>query len=259
MDKKDKQIYNAICKYLSYYINEPIKQLIDKNPIANLKIATQFSFIKILTENTLESKNLIDETRIRTWDIEKKEEYLSSLKNFIKTGNEDNNTKYILENMILNKSVLPYIFREMNWILISILSASYISSHILIRSIFELIINYMTSKKNCGMADRIDAIGILDSNQKKYLKKHWRSLNEWAHPYEHWLNSTCPIYIMHTPMYHEKLCDDCIYDLQINIELLIIMSLKVFMIDPKVFSIHLEGKELFQYKLLLDSEKKYFV
>jgi len=184
MDKKDKQIYNSICKYLSYYINEPIKQIIDKDPIANLKIATQFSFIRILTKETIESNKIIDETRIKTLDIAKKEEYLSSLKNFIDTGKEDENTEYILKNMIVDKAVLPYIFREMNWILISILSASYISSHILIRSIFELIINYMTSRKNCGMADRIDAIGILDSNQKKYLKKHWRSLNEWAHPYD---------------------------------------------------------------------------
>jgi hypothetical protein len=116
------------------------------------------------------------------------------LKNFLLNGEENETINNIFDVLLVDKRLIPYLFRELNWILISLLSSSYISVHILIRCVFESIIKFLTVNKNVGMADKIDGISILTDENKKFLKKYWHKLNGWVHPYEHWVKKICPIY-----------------------------------------------------------------
>jgi hypothetical protein len=56
---------------------------------------------------------------------------------------------------------------------------------------------------------------------------------------------------MHDPLYHKKLFTDCINDLHILFELLIIISIKIFNISENEFKNRiLAGIELFDYYLV---------
>jgi hypothetical protein len=71
-------------------------------------------------------------------------------------------------------------------------ATDYLGSIILMRSLFELLIGISTEVTG-KMADRLDSIEFLDSDEKKSLKKFWRTLCERAHPYGKWLKEVCPI------------------------------------------------------------------
>jgi hypothetical protein len=184
-------------------------------------------------------------------DHSKKDEYIEELKKHIVSGEESDVVNGLFDILLIDKVFIPYLFREINWILISLLSSSYISVHILIRCVFESIIKFLTKNKNAGMSDRIDGISVLTNENKKFLKKYWNRLNSWAHPYEHWIKKICPVYVSHTPVYHKELFNDCLNDLHILFELLIIMSIKIFNVSEKVFKKdNIEGIELFDYYLI---------
>ncbi len=99
--------------------------------------------------------------------------------------------------------LIPYISEQINWIVVSILSAHYLSSIILMRSIFELTIDLLASTGS-GMSTKINSISFFDNNNKKDIKKTWRSLCSWSHPYEKWLNNMCSTYMAHSPLYHPE-------------------------------------------------------
>ncbi len=71
-------------------------------------------------------------------------------------------------------------------------ATDYLGSIILMRSLFELLIGISTEVTG-GMADRLDSIEFLDTDEKKRFKKFWRTLCERAHPYGKWLKEVCPI------------------------------------------------------------------
>ena len=71
-------------------------------------------------------------------------------------------------------------------------ATDYLGSIILMRSLFELLIGISTEVTG-GMAERLDSIEFLYSDEKKSLKKFWRILCERAHPYRKWLKEVCPI------------------------------------------------------------------
>lgn len=94
---------------------------------------------------------------------------------------------------------------QVNWILISILSTSYLNSMILMRSTFELLINITTEFEDAGMKKRIGGISFFSSNEKNEIFKFWKHLCDWNHPYREWINNICPIFISHKPLYHPRL------------------------------------------------------
>jgi len=71
-------------------------------------------------------------------------------------------------------------------------ATDYLSSIILMRSLFELLIGISTKVKG-GMKERLDSIDFLSSEEKKILKKFWNNLCAWSHPYNKWLKKVCPI------------------------------------------------------------------
>ena len=251
MDKDNEKLYALVQNYLKNYINNPIENFIEKEPIDFLKISTQVLLLNLIYENITNSDEIIDKSKMIYLEYSKKEEYIKELKEYLVGNKESKTVNDLFDLLLIDKDYIPYLFRELNWILISLLSSSYIGVHILIRCVFESIIKFLTKDKNVGMADKIDGITILTTDNKKYLKKYWHRLNSWAHPYEHWIKKICPVYIKHTPIFHKELFNDCLNDLHILFELLIIMSIKIFNVSENEYKKNIiKGIELFDYYLI---------
>jgi hypothetical protein len=251
MDEIDNKLYTLVQQYLKNYINNPIKNFIEKEPDDFFKVSTQVVLLNIIYGKIINNKEIIDKSKSIYLDHSKKDEYISELKKHIISGEESDVVNNLIDMLIIDKDFIPYLFREINWILISLLSASYVSVHILIRCVFESIIKFLTINKNAGMSNKIDGIAVLTDENKMFLKKYWNRLNSWAHPYEHWIKEICPIYISYTPIYHKELFNDCLNDLHILFELLIIISTKIFNVSDEVFKKdNIKGIELFDYYLL---------
>ena len=88
-------------------------------------------------------------------------------------------------------------------------ATDYLGSIILMRSLFELLIGISTEVTG-GMADRLDSIEFLDSDEKKSLNKFWRTLCERAHPYGKWLKEVCPIAYGSDRVYQSHMFKQCL-------------------------------------------------
>ncbi len=132
------------------------------------------------------------------------------------------------------KYLLAYFEREINWIIISILSASYISSFVLMRAAFELLIGVAT-RKTGKMKERLNSIKFLKNEEMDSLLKLWYHLCGWGHPYGRWVNEVCPVYVSHKPQYHPKLCATCFKTLQKIIDLFIVVSIEKYEIPIQEF------------------------
>ncbi len=101
------------------------------------------------------------------------------------------------EDMIYNKVkeynlFLGYFGKIYQSSLFSLGSTDYLSSLILLRALFELLVGISTEEKGV-MSIRIKSISFLDAQEKKDLTKTWNSLCAWAHPYGKWVKRVCPI------------------------------------------------------------------
>ena len=88
-------------------------------------------------------------------------------------------------------------------------ATDYLSSIILMRSLFELLIGIST-KVNGGMKKRIDSIDFLSSEEKEFLKKYWDNLCKWSHPYGKWLKEVCPIAYGADRSYQPRMFKQCL-------------------------------------------------
>ncbi|MFC1864975.1 hypothetical protein ACFLYG_04030 [Chloroflexota bacterium] len=133
------------------------------------------------------------------------------------------------------KCLLPFIDNQMSWIAVSIICASYLSSIILMRSVFELLINIATTQSG-GMSKRIDAIPYIELDEKKTIKKTWDELCSWSHPYEKWLRNMCPIYISYKPTLHHPVhFKNCVNLLERTIDIFLVVSKEHFGLDINDF------------------------
>jgi hypothetical protein len=192
--------------------------------------------------------NLLDNTIVLVYkegiDIDKhfmsrlaKSEWQKQIDILVKavyTGQFDKEALEILDLDSSRKYLFAYAKRELDWVAVSILSASYVSANILMRSVFELLIGIAT-RKTGYMSKRIHAIPFLSVKQKKKMKKLWNELNAWAHPYGRWVKECCPIFISYKPMYHSKLCKQSVEKFEKIVDVLIVIALNKFEISKNKF------------------------
>lgn len=141
------------------------------------------------------------------------------------------------------KYLLMYLARELRWITISILSASYVSSMILMRATFELIVG-IASRDSDGMVSRIASISFIHESEKGALTKLWYRLCAWGHPYGKWLKEICPIYSAHEPLYHKALCNMCIEELEKIVDFYVVVALAKYEIKIPMFVAMLKKYQL---------------
>ncbi len=251
MDSKSKKIYDFTMDYIAKNVNDPIKELIIKDPIRNIKLPSLLVILNLLKENILKSNEVINDSVIaNNINIYGKDKLLKMGQGYLDNDIKDNVFDKFIDEAVLKKEIIFYVNRELNWIIISILSASYLSANILLRSIFELLINWIVNN-NDSMGDKIDSIQYLNSNEKKYLKKLWKKLNSWAHPFRYWEKNICPFYLDHEPTFHTELYDECSENLIMNFDLYISIAIGLFKINTEFLKDNFfYNKNIFEFKIV---------
>jgi hypothetical protein len=239
IDAVKKILEEAVTGVLDAYVTKPAIETINNGFYIQDKIAEIF----LLTDTTYEiicEKGIELDTTTSSEKIiyEEWKRRFQLVESFIKSAKESSNEDIVISEDVkkickiytAKKHLISYFKREIKWICISLLSASYISSYILMRSCFELLVNLSTKSKR-GMKERIYSIDYLMDPEKESLLAIWRHLCKWTHPHKHWEEEVCPIYIDHTPMYHPKLASDCISVLEEITGFFLVMSINVFRIE----------------------------
>lgn len=131
-----------------------------------------------------------------------------------------------------HKHLLTYLGREIDWIVVSVLSASYISALVLMRSVLELLVSIAT-RATGSMKERLEAIPFLETTEIKNLLNLWNRLCGWAHPYGRWVKEVCPSYVVHGPMYHPGLCATCLNELQKTVDFFVVIVLEKYEIPAR--------------------------
>jgi len=224
MIDKEKRLLKALRKAVSQFLNEnvtrPSLETAGKDIIGQAHLVAILLFVKDSIHLTHKEGLTFDKELLMALPVEKVEKRINTLQRFLATNGDAEATDNFDEKDALaylfadssKKYLLAYLTREINWIAVSVLSASYVSSLILMRSFFELLMGLGTNKMG-SMNDRIDQITFLDDIEKKHLKTQWRGLCAWGHPYGKWLKEVCPVYASHRPLYHPKLFELCLEEL----------------------------------------------
>lgn len=233
-----KTLQKVIGSYLDDFVKEPTFETVEKDFHAQDKIADVLLLLQISTKTILEKGTKFDGEYARCMSYQDFLKLTNTLTDIVNSRREQINDKKLRMlaktkwDLCSRKCLLSYVSRQLNWTAISILSASYISSIIVMRSVFELLIRIAT-RRTGSMNNRIHSIVFLSSKEKSKLKKLWKELCSWAHPYEKWIKKTCPIFIAYKPMYHPKLCKECTNKLEKITDLLLVITVEKFGIDGR--------------------------
>jgi hypothetical protein len=138
-----------------------------------------------------------------------------------------------------NKYLFSYAIREFNWITVSLLSASYISTLVLTRSAFELAIG-IGSRERGSMQCRLGAMHFLTGVEAVAVKDQWYRLCAWGHPYGKWAKEICPIFLRHEPTYHPVLFSLCLDELTQLSDLFCSIAVEKYDLDREKLSRLLE-------------------
>jgi hypothetical protein len=150
-----KKLEKVVEKYLDHYVKIPAFQTVRNDFDLQNRLLNILRIFNTSRDYIIRDGQDIDEDYLR--ELSKNEVLIrmQTLEQFIaeaKTstietiGNAE--VHRVLQNGSTNKVLLPYLNRKINWIVISILSASYISANILMRSTFELLIGLATKKQD---------------------------------------------------------------------------------------------------------------
>lgn len=228
------QLQKVVSTFIHKQVTKPSLETIEKDFNVQDGLASLLLSVQIVTQLILEKGTDIDKPYLSSLPLEEIKKRIEVLGKYIEdndpiTPNSDTG-KVVQEYLVTGSSqkhLLAYFEREMKWIVISILSASYVSSLVLMRSLFELLIG-IGSKATGKMKDRLSSISFLADDENKYLLKLWYYLCGWGHPYGRWVKEVCPGYVSHEPIYHPDLCSTCFETLKKIIDLFIVVSIEKY-------------------------------
>lgn len=231
MDREIENLQKVIGVFIDAHVKEPIFETIEKDFNAQATIADILDLFNISWEIMQKHGIEFDKEYLKGLPREEIERRIKILSDFIKSkGCKEDKTSEeaikILRSGSSNKYLLIYLDREIKWIAISILSASYVSSLVLMRSTFELLIGIAT-KETGSMKRRIESIEFLSPDEKKEIMKIWKELCGWSHPYGKWIKEICPIFAGYGPLYHPTLCKSCIQKLKKVTDLLLVLKIEI--------------------------------
>jgi len=252
-------LHNLISEYLDDQVKRPFFETIKKDFFVQDCLADMLIIVNLLVELAYKEGIEFDKDFLQKLSKEEIEKRIDVFGNLVEKyesqsapgiDSKEEAFRYLFEDSS-RKYLLPYLKREINWIIVSILSTSYVSSLILMRSVFELIIGIAT-KSTESMSNRIDSIAFLNNEEKSELKKQWYRLCAWGHPYGIWIKEVCPIYANHKPLYHPGLCVLCLQELVELIDLLAAVVVTKYEIKPSQFlaTAHELKIDLNDFKLL---------
>jgi hypothetical protein len=125
---------------------------------------------------------------------------------------------------------LGYLGKIYQSALLLIGATDYIGAIVLMRSIFELLVEISAANKG-RMRDRISSIVYLDDEEKGHLQVLWNELSAWAHPYGKWIKNVCPFFYGCGRLHHEATLTMCLdYSDQI-LDLLLTITIDLFILS----------------------------
>ena len=229
-EKAREELQKAIEKYIDRNVKVPAFETIEKDFYAQGKLA-EILVILTVTVACIQKQGLdIDKDYAKLLNKQELEKNIEVLEEFIQTGTLSQEAAKIMESFSSRKYLLAYLLRELNWVAVSVLSASYVSAHIIMRSVFELLVGIAT-KKTGSMSERIKSIPFLSPEEQKEIQKLWGDLCSWSHPYNKWTKEMCPIFVLRGPMYHPVLCKQCLEELEKLLDLLLVVGLEKFEVN----------------------------
>lgn len=209
-----RDVEQYVKSYLDTHVTTPCVQMLRDDPHCHLRVVNILTRVRYLSEQILRDGCEIDKAHLSSLSRDELERRIQVLTGFIEK--EDTETAHealdYLKTGNSQKHLIAYVSREFNWIIISIMSASYISALVLMRSVFELLVGVATRTEG-GMKDRVDSITFFEGSERKQILKLWKRLCGWGHPYGRWVKEVCPIYLQHEPLFHSQLCDLCLDEL----------------------------------------------
>ncbi len=217
IDAKIEELRSAVSGYLDTYVSKPALETVTKDIEGQARVASLLAMLHIVAGSIRDHGIDYDKEYLASLPKEEIEARIESLGKYIEMQEvstvEDNEVaqsavKY-LDNDGSKKYLLEYLIRELSWIIVSLLSASYISSLVLMRSTFELTVG-MATRETGSMTDKICSIQGLNDEERNKVKNLWYRLCAWSHPYGKWQKEVCPIYVSHSPIYHPKLFSLCL-------------------------------------------------
>lgn len=214
------QLRSVVFKFIESRVTDPAIETVSANILGQAHLASLLSLINLIIADSREHGITYDKDYLEKLSAEEIEARISALGDFIASeevpieGSENLSKSAVeyLKNDSAKIYLNEYLGREIHWATVSLLSASYISSLVLMRAVFELIVGIAT-RETGGMKDRIESISILSVDEKKKIKKLWYRLCAWGHPYGKWFSEVCPGYVAHKPIFHQRLFDLCLKEL----------------------------------------------
>ncbi len=214
------QLRSVVSKYIEQRVTNPAIETVSENILGQARLTSLLSLADLIIVDSRKHGITYDKEFLEKLPVEEIEARISALGAFIESEGEqseggESSSKSAMEYLKNDDSKIylnEYLGREIHWASISLLSASYISSLVLMRSVFELIIGIAT-RETGGMKERIESISILSVDEQKKTKKLWYRLCAWGHPYGKWFSEVCPAYVAHKPIFHPRLFDLCLKEL----------------------------------------------
>jgi len=229
----------AVSSYLENRVSKPALETVTKNLTGQARVANLTVLIRALFEEARACGLDYDRdflTSLPTGEIEARIKVLCEVAESKDGANP--RTRDVLQSAARylasdtsRKYLLEYVERELNWIVVSTLSASYVSALILMRSVLELLVGIAT-RTTGKMRVRVDSVACLDGTEKKRLNRLWTRLCGWSHPYAKWITEVCPVYSGHAPTYHRRLFGLCLDELLELTDLLASVVVAKYELEP---------------------------
>lgn len=228
-------LHSVVSKFLDSYVSTPVLETVTKNIEGQARVVSLGALCLIVADSVKDHGIDFDKEYLVNLS---KEEVNARIESFgrcieLQEASTAENSEMVrvaaeyLSSDSSKKYLLEYLIRELKWIIVSLLSASYISSFVLMRSSFELIVG-MATRETGGMTDRIHSIQGLDEEERKKVKNLWYRLCAWGHPYGKWQKEVCPIYASYKPLYHPKLFSLCLGEFIELIDLFVVIAIGKF-------------------------------
>ncbi len=229
---KTLELKRVIGEYLNILAKDPAFETAEKDFAAQDRLVNFLTILNVAVKLVSEDGKPLDEEYLSNLSNSERKHTFEVLNKLLQKKHSDEETAKILHSGSSKQYLFAYISRELNWVVVSILSASYISANIIMRSILELLIGIAT-RATGSMSKRIDSISFVSTDEKKEISKLWHELCAWSHPYQKWEKEVCPLFVLHKPMYHEKLCRQATNNLGKIVDFMLVVSLGKFGVNKQ--------------------------
>lgn len=224
------ELQKVIGSYLDSIVKAPAFETVEKDFSSQDRLADALTILNVVLTAISKKDSFIDNEYFKRLTPTQLREHEEILIEFIDTGEFNDKVKNILVEGRVKKHLFAYVSKELNWVVVSILSASYISANIIMRSLLELLIGIATNEKG-SMNTRISGISFLSQDERENIKNLWHEFCAWSHPYQKWEKEVCPIFVLHKPMYYVRLCQQSIDKLERIIDFLLIIAVEKCSLD----------------------------